>query len=528
MYRRPRYEYYVSETFGNDASGDGSKEYPYKTLDRCFEANRIRNIDKIQIRIDADERSRERWADAPRCQIENAFEEYMERLRKAGITITRIFEISENTKLPAAISSKIRDLHDHIGERVIVFGWVYRIRRESMKLMSLVLRDGTGLLQCVLADKLSQTADAFTLSTKSSIFVKGTVSKVSEGQTAPGDIELHADYWEAIIKIKADDLTSIAAESDVNMQLENSHLTIQNEKESKILKVISVVTSAFRDHYKARGFCEVHPPTVVQNEVEGGPKLFKIDNFEEPAFLTQSSQLHLETCTPYLGDCYCMVRSYRAEKDGHLLERLCIETESPFIRSYVLMNQIEDLVCDVTQRVMEEAGDLIMEINPDFKTPKRPLKFMSDLDVFEVLESEEIFNEDGELFESADEVPENRLHELADKNGLPILLIDFPSTKTFYMQRFKDHRGFTDSVILLMPGVGEILEGSVMTTKIKDLLADCEKEDIDSESSHRVNKGRDFGACSHGGYCLDFEKFCTWLLGQQHIRDVCLYPRSRP
>ncbi|KAM7534298.1 hypothetical protein Aperf_G00000108466 [Anoplocephala perfoliata] len=523
------YKYYISEKFGNDISGDGSKEYPFKTLDRCFEANRMRNIDVIRIRIDADERSCKRWADAPRCQIEKAFEEYMERLSKAGITITRIFEISENTKLPAATSSKIRDLHDHIGERVIVFGWVYRIRRESKKLMSLVLRDGTGLLRCVLADKLSQTADALTLSTGSSVFVKGTVLKVSEGQTAPGDIELHADYWRAIIEIKADDLTSTAAESDVNMQLENSHLTIQNEKESKILKVISVVTSAFRDHYKARGFCEVHPPTVVQNEVEGGPKLFKIDNFGEPAFLTQSSQLHLETCTPYLGDCYCMVRSYRAEKDGQLLERLCIETESPFIKSYDLMNQIEDLVCDVTQRVMEEAGDLIMEINPGFKeVPKKMFKRMVKCEIIPRLKSEKIFKEDGEPFGFHDDIPEKPRRELADKIGLPILMVEFPTAKTFYMQRFKGHRAFSECVSLLMPGVGEILGGSVSMTEIKDLLADCEREGMDSDSCYRYTQQREFGACSHGGYGLDFEKFCTWLLGQHHIRDVCLYPRCKP
>ncbi|KAM7533724.1 hypothetical protein Aperf_G00000108457 [Anoplocephala perfoliata] len=512
-------EYYISEKFGNDINGDGSEEYPFKTLDRYFEANKIRNIDIIRIRFDADERSRERWADAPRCQIEKAFEEYMERLSKTGITITRIFEISENTNLPAATSSKIRDLHDHIGERVKVFGWVYRIRRESMKLMFLVLCDGTGLLQCVLADKLSQTADGLTLSTGSSIFVKGIVSRMTGGQTAPSDIVLHVDYWERLEFWES--VAGLKSGFDADMQLDSRHLTIQNEKESKILRVISAVTSAFRDHYKACGFREVHPPTVMQTELEGGPRLFKFDNCGEPGYLTQSSQLHLETCVPYFGDCYCM--------DGHLLECLCIEAESPFIEMGDLMDQIEDLVCDVTQRVMEEAGDLVMEINPSFKAvPKKKFKRMVKCEIIPRLKSEKIFKEDGEPFGYHDDIPEKPRRELADKIGLPILMVEFPTAKTFYMQRFKGHPAFSKCVSLLMPGVGEILGGSVSMTEIKDLLADCEREGMDSDSCYRYTEQREFGACSHGGYGLDFEKFCIWLLGQHHIRDVCLYPRCKP
>ncbi|EDW57715.1 asparagine--tRNA ligase, cytoplasmic isoform X2 [Drosophila virilis] len=537
---------FTSEKRGSDDSGDGSEAKPYKTI---LQAMRHAGKEPFPtIYVDSkDPNASEVYEPAAKSQLKkiqklfvreghkNADKEQREAVdaekRQQNLEDARKVKISEDPSLPVAKRIRIVEGTEQRNTRVKIYGWVHRLRRQGKSLMFITLRDGTGFLQCVLNDLLCQTYEALMLSTESTVLLYGTLRLLPEGKTAPGGHELNVDYWELIGLAPpggADAILNEEAHPDV--QLDNRHIMIRGENTSKVLKMRSVVMQAFRGHYIERGYNEVTPPTLVQTQVEGGSTLFKMQYFGEEAYLTQSSQLYLETCLPALGDVFTIAQSYRAEQSRtrrHLAEYTHIEAECPFITFDDLLDRLEDLVCDVVDRVLKSPwGYLVKELNPDFKPPKKPFRRMPYADAIKWLKENNVPKEDGTFYEFGEDIPEAPERKMTDTINEPILLIKFPAEiKSFYMSRCKDDQRLTESVDVLLPNVGEIVGGSMRIYDSAELMKGYEREGIDPKPYYWYTDQRVYGTMPHGGYGLGLERFLCWLLNRYHIRDVCLYPR---
>ncbi|KAL4084454.1 hypothetical protein QTP88_028268 [Uroleucon formosanum] len=537
-------ELFTSEKHGDDTSGDGTELKPFKTIlqamkhagkepfpviyvDSKAEGNKFEPAPKTQLK-----KNQKFWVREHHKNVEKAKKEEEDAAkRNKNLEEAKKLILSEDSTLPPATLIKIKNASKHRNSRVKMYGWVHRLRRQGKSLMFITLRDGTGFIQTVLNDKLCQTYNALMLSTESSVLLFGVLKEVPEGKSAPGGHELQVDYWELITLAPPGGADSILNE-DANPEvlLDNRHIAIRGENTSKILLMRSVVTQAFRMHNLDKGCIEVVPPTLVQTQVEGGSTLFKLDYFGQEAYLTQSSQLYLETCLPALGDVFCMAQSYRAEQSRtrrHLSEYTHVEAEFAFITFNDLLDRIEDMICDVVKRVLESPhADIVKQLNPEFAAPKRPFKRMDYKMAIAFLRENNITKEDNSFYEFGEDIPEMAERKMTDLINEPIMLCRFPAEiKSFYMSRCPEDNTLTESVDVLLPGVGEIVGGSMRIWDEKELLAGYKKVGIDPKPYYWYTDQRKFGSCPHGGYGLGLERFMCWLLNRYHIREVCLYPR---
>lgn len=433
---------------------------------------------------------------------------------------------------PKAQEAKIQECVNLRGKRLRINGWVHRLRRQGKALMFILLRDGTGFLQCVFANDLCKTKNANILHTEAAITVEGQVYKIEDAKKSPGGHELHCDYWKLISNAPAGGIGNMLnSDSHIDIKLDQRHLMLRGEVLPKVMIFRAIVLQAFRDHFAENNCLEVTPPTLVQNQVEGGSTLFKVDYFGEKAFLTQSSQLYLETLLSALGDVFCVAQSYRAERSRtrrHLAEYTHVEAEYPFISFDNLVNKAEDLVYKVVDRIIRNpvAKAIVAELNPKFKTPQKPFKRIDYSKAIDYLLDNNITKDDGTNFVFGDDIPEMAERKMCDTINEPLMVCRFPrEIKSFYMSKCGDDPRLTESVDLLLPGVGEVLGGSMRIWKYEELLEEFKQRNIEPKTYYWYLDQRRFGSCPHGGYGLGLERFITWMLNRDHIRDTCLYPR---
>ncbi|HEY8416003.1 MAG TPA: amino acid--tRNA ligase-related protein, partial [Thermaerobacter sp.] len=241
----------------------------------------------------------------------------------------------------------------HVGREVELRGWVYN-RRSSGRVRFLILRDGTGIMQCVVArDRVGDEGLATfeELAQESSCRVRGIVRA---DRRAPGGFELEVTALEPLHI--AEDYPIKLKEHGVDFLMDHRHLWIRTPRQNAILRVRDATMRAAEEFLRGRGFVRVDAPILTPSAPEGTTNLFETDYFGEKAYLSQSGQLYMEAACMALGKVYCLGPTFRAEQSKtrrHLLEFWMLEPEMAFFEHEDNVALQEELVRGIVRRVVE-------------------------------------------------------------------------------------------------------------------------------------------------------------------------------
>src|ERR1700756_3623853 len=260
----------------------------------------------------------------------------------------------------------IEDLGGHIGEEVTLKGWLYN-RRSSGKVHFLLIRDGTGICQCV-ASQAEIGAEAFAeadhLGQETSIEVTGPVR---EDKRAPGGRELTIKSF--TVHGPSIDYPITPKEHGVAFLLDLRHLWVRSARQHAILRVRDEVAAAARQFLNERGFVLFDAPILTPTSCEGTTNLFEIDYFgERKAYLTQSGQLYAEAGALAFGKVYCFGPTFRAEKSKtrrHLTEFWMVEPEAAYFNLDGYMKLAEEFVSYIVGRVLERRSAELKTLERD-------------------------------------------------------------------------------------------------------------------------------------------------------------------
>lgn len=149
---------------------------------------------------------------------------------------------------------------------------------------------------------------------------------------------------------------------------------------------------------------------------------------------------------------------------------------------------------------------MIKTLNPDFVAPKRPFMRLDYRDAIKYLNEHKITKEDGSDHVIGDDIAEAAERKMTDQIGLPIMLIHFPKAlKSFYMKSLPSAPEFTESVDVLVPGVGEVVGGSMRIADLQELMEGYKRDGIPTEPYYWFSDQRKYGTTEHGGYGLGVE-----------------------
>ncbi len=419
----------------------------------------------------------------------------------------------------------IEDFGRHVGEEVEVKGWLYN-RRSKGKILFLLVRDGTGIVQSVVAKGQIPEADferAEKLGQESSLMVRGHVRAEPR---APGGYELHLTG--VTVVHESVDYPIALQEHGPDFLLKNRHLWLRSKKQVAVMRIRSRIVRTIREYFDSRGFTLLDAPIFTPAACEGTTTLFEVKYFDdEKAYLTQSGQLYGEAGAMALGKVYVFGPVFRAEKSKtrrHLTEFWMVEPEIAYATLDDIMAVSEELICSIVQQVLAHHRADLVELERDIPALE---SIMPPFPRISYAEAGKLLQELGTGFVHGNDLGAADETALGAHFKKPVMVHRWPAEiKAFYMKRDPADPSVVLGMDLIGPeGSGELIGGSQREDDLSLLLHRIEEEKLPKEAFEWYLDLRRYGSVPHAGFGLGLERTVGWICGREHVRECIPFPR---
>ena len=414
---------------------------------------------------------------------------------------------------------------------VVVAGWVREIR-DFGRLKFILLADREGEIQITAKAGEVENGIMETMDKLGKEYVIAVKGKVRENKKAPGGREIVPEKIEILNESERVLPLEVRskAKAELPTRLDNRFLDLRKPEVLAIFKIRSEAANAIREFFYKNSFIEVHTPKIVASATESGANVFPILYFEKEAFLAQSPQFYKQACmVAGFERVFEIAPAFRAEKHHtvrHLTEYTSVDAEISFIKDHEdVMRVVENLIKHVFERVSERCEKELKVLNLDISAPKLPIKRITMLEAYKLLEKEGYSVEHGDELDTEGEKLFGKI--VKEKFGTEfVFLTEFPwKVRPFYTYRKEKEPEWTKSFDLVYKGV-EIVTGGQREHRYNVLLSQCKEKGINPEAIDFYLKMFRYGAPPHGGFGLGLDRLVMLMLNLSNVREATLFPRD--
>jgi len=413
---------------------------------------------------------------------------------------------------------------DYVGQVQTINGWVYN-SRSSGKVAFVLVRDGSGIMQCVVAksDVEEPTFEAVRhLTQESSISITGAIHPE---ERAPGGHEMHVQKIE--VHQAAVDYPITPKEHGVDFLMSNRHLWLRSKRQWAIMRIRATIVKSIRDYLDDNDFLLMDAPILSANACEGSSTLFSTDYFGVPAYLSQSGQLYNEATAMAFGRVYCFGPVFRAEKSKtrrHLTEFWMVEPEMAYCNWSQNCDVQERFVTYIVQEVLEKRKEELAIIERDIV----PLeKIATPFPRISYDEAVKLLQKAGSPIQWGDDFGGDEETLISNQFERPVFVHSYPkSFKAFYMKTNPVNPQTVLCADLLAPeGYGEIIGGGQREDDYTLLLERVHAEGLVEADYQWYLDLRKYGSVPHSGFGLGVERTVAWICKLPHLRETVPFPR---